>query len=123
MELYEVESTRWYYSTVVYKVIAEDEDDAWERCERDAIGVLEISASSPTWNGEEECFNVEVLKTVHDMNVKDNAQNAHTNCQYIGSNLWNCGHANLENPAVEDVQLPLWRDNPPIDSHEVSGGK
>jgi hypothetical protein len=113
MNLYEVDATRWYYSTIVYRTIAENEDDAWEKCERDAIGVLELSASSPDWNGEEEYHDVQMLETIHDIHVEDNVQNNHTNCQYLGNNRWNCGHIDLDN-SIENMQLPL------IEGYEAS---
>jgi hypothetical protein len=113
MNLYEIEATRWYYSAVHYRVIADSYDDAYDRAGRNAVGVIEMKVSSPNWNGDEEYLDVEMLKTAHDMNVEDKAQHNHTDCQYLGNNMWDCGHIDLENPIMEDMQLPL------ISGHEA----
>jgi len=107
MNLYEIEATRWYYSAVHYRVIADSYNDAYERVSNGNTSVIEMSVSSPNWNGDEEYLNAEMLETTHDMNVEDNAQHNHTDCQYLGNNMWNCGHINLENSIMEDTQLPL----------------
>ena len=120
MELYEVESTRWYFSVIKYRIIADSENDAIQRASDGELrdGVLEISASSPTWNGEEEYLESEMVKTAHDMNIEDNGEYDHTNCQYLGSNMWDCGHIDLQDVnEAEWVQLPL------IDGHEALSDK
>jgi hypothetical protein len=54
MALYEVEATRWYFSEVFYRVVAKDESDALQRVHNMESDVIEISATDPQWNGEEE---------------------------------------------------------------------
>lgn len=54
MPLYEVEATRWYFSEVFYRVVAKDESDALQRVHNMESDVIEISATDPQWNGEEE---------------------------------------------------------------------
>ena len=120
MELYEVESTRWYFSVIKYRIIADSENDAIQRASDGELrdGVLEISASSPTWNGEEEYLNATMVETAHDMNIEDNGEYDHTNCQYLGSNMWDCGHIDLQDVnEAEWVQLPL------IKGHEALSDK
>ena len=110
MELYEVESTRWYYSSVFYRVIADSHQEAWERADRMERGVVETSSTDPEWNGEEEFLNSEIIETVHDMFLNDEAGIDHTNCQYIGDNLWNCGHSDLPDLGKNEwIQLPLFK--------------
>jgi hypothetical protein len=121
MELYEVETTRWYYSAILYRVVANDQQDAMQRASAGKLrdGVLEISASDPAWNGEEEYLKATRVETAHDMNIEDvdfprNVGYDHTNCQYLGSNMWDCGHTDLQDVnEAEWVQLPL------IDGHET----
>ena len=112
MELYEVESTRWYYSSVFYRVVANSHNDAWQRAERMDKGVVEVSATDPEWNGEEEYLHAEILETVHDIFPSDEAGVDHINCQYIGNNLWNCGHSDLPDLGENEwIQLPLWKED------------
>ena len=110
MELYEVETTRWYFSVVTYRVIADSENDAIQRASDNELrdDVVETSASDPAWNGEEEYLEAELVETAHDMNIEDNVGYDHTNCQYLGSNMWDCGHIDLQDiNETEWVQLPL----------------
>ena len=110
MELYEVESTRWYYSSVFYKVLADSHQDAWQRADKMENGVVETSATTPEWNGEEEYLKAEIIETAHDMFPSDDIEYDHTNCQYIGNNLWNCGHSDLPDLGeYEWIQLPLFK--------------
>ena len=111
MELYEVQATRWYFSAVVYRVIASSQHDAMQRASDGELrdGVIEHIVTDPTWNGEEEYLESTMVETAHDMNIEDNVGYDHTNCQYLGSNMWNCGHSDLINDDEAGwVQLPLW---------------
>ena len=108
MELYEVEATRWYFSEVFYRVVAKDESDAFQQAHKMEKGVVETSATAPEWNGEEEYLDAYIIETAHDMSPTDNVQYDHTNCQYIGNNLWNCGHSDLTIGESGWIQLPLW---------------
>ena len=111
MKLYEVQATRWYFSAVLYRVVANDQHDAMQRASDGELrdGVIEHLVTSPTWNGEEEYLEATMIETAHPIFPTDNIEYDHTNCQYIGNNLWNCGHSDV--PDISDtglVQLPLW---------------
>ena len=60
MEIYEVESTRWYFSAVFYRVTADSESDALQRVHNGDESAIEIFASTPQWNGEEEYLSASV---------------------------------------------------------------
>ena len=116
MPLYEVEATRWYFSEVFYRVVAESYREAMDKVSTNDQNVQEVRTSSPTWNGEEEILDSKIIKTVHLMSLNDNPEYLHTNCQYIGSNKWDCGHVSLPEDGYEWRQLPL------IEGHEASSG-
>ena len=112
MELYEVEATRWYFSTIYYRVVANDRHDAYQRVDKVDKGVVEYQASRIEYNGEEELLQVEEIQTVHKMYPTDDIRGEHTNCQLIGT-MWNCGHIDRQYYVSEagenkELQLPLW---------------
>ena len=112
MELYEVEATRWYFSTIYYRVVANDRHDAYQRVDKVDKGVVEYQASRLEYNGEEELLQVEEIQTVHKMYPTDDIRVLHTNCQLIGT-MWNCGHIDRQYYVSEtgedkELQLPLW---------------
>ena len=55
---YRVIATRWYNSAVTYEVTAENEDEAVNNYDTQGI---EVSVSSPEWNGEEEYYDIEEI--------------------------------------------------------------
>ena len=68
MEIYKVESTRWYFSAVVYEVAADSESDAIQRVHNEDESAIEIYASSPQWNGKEEYLSASVVRSVNENN-------------------------------------------------------
>ena len=60
MPNYRVKTTRWYYSTVIYEVTAETEEEAFDTYD-DYDKSKQVSLSSPDWNGEEEFLDIEEL--------------------------------------------------------------
>jgi len=114
MELYEVQATRWYFSAVLYRVVANDQQDAMQRASDGELrdGVIEHLVTSPTWNGEEEYLEATMVKTAHPIFPTDDIGQEHTNCQYIGfvqDGRWDCGHSDLINDdKAVWIQLPLW---------------
>ena len=61
---YRVKTTRWYYSTVIYEVTAENENEAIDNYDLQGI---QVSLSSPDWDGEETLLDIEELK--HEKNI------------------------------------------------------
>ena len=59
---YEIESTRWYNSAVIYHVEAENEDQALEMFHNGSLNCKETSLSSPDWDGNEEFFDIREVK-------------------------------------------------------------
>jgi hypothetical protein len=126
MELYEVESIRWYYSAVFYRVIADSKDNAIQHASDGELrdNVLETSISGPTWNGKEEYLEATIIETVHEIHSTDILDIKHTNCKYIGNNLWDCSHIDLiDMLSIYQDDESKWIQLPLIDGYETSSNK
>jgi len=93
-------------------VVANDQQDAYQRVAKVDKGVVEYQTSRLEYNGEEELLQVEEIQTAHDMYPTDDIRGEHTNCQLIGT-MWNCGHVDRqyyigETEGEQLIQLPLW---------------
>jgi len=112
MNLYEVEAQRWYFAEIYYRVVAKDQQDAFQLVDKMDKGVVEYSTTGLEYKGDETILYADELQTVHKMYPTDDISRDHTNCQLIG-NMWNCGHVDRQyyigkTEGEQLIQLPLW---------------